>query len=64
MLNTGHTWSIEVCLDNLRPRTHSSQISMPMTSAFKEIVMTRLFHALRRWIQTIVGRKLGYIYTY
>lgn len=37
---------------------------MPMTSAFKEIVMTRLFHALRRWIQTIVGRKLGYIYTY
>ncbi|SON96146.1 hypothetical protein XFF6992_360101 [Xanthomonas citri pv. fuscans] len=26
--------------------------------------MKRLFHALRRWIQAIGGRKLGYIYTY
>lgn len=37
---------------------------MLLTSAFKEIVMKRLFHALRRWIQTIGGRKFGYVYTY
>lgn len=32
--------------------------------SIRSIAMKRLFDSLSRWVQSLGGRKLGYIYTY
>ncbi|WP_157835216.1 MULTISPECIES: hypothetical protein [Xanthomonas] len=44
----------------LRQARQSQQIPRSIRS----IAMKRLFDSLSRWVQSLGGRKLGYIYTY